>query len=327
MAQQHDSAVFPAPPAAWPVLTCEGAGVSIGGHAAVTDLSFSIGVGEAYGLLGPRGAGKTTTAALVCGLLEPDEGHVTVAGRRMGPGSWAARKAVGYVPQDVAVYRDLSGRENLRFFGRLYGLRRRRLVERVEDCLVLMGLSDRAGDRVETYSAGMKRRLNIAVALLHEPALLVLDEPTVGVDAQSREVIVEGVAELTADRTAVLMTSRSMDDVRRLCDRVGILDGGQLIVEGTYRELVDAAGGTDRVTLTTDGDAAVLAAACAAVAGVKESTRTAGHVQVMAADGRRLLPALLLAAERAGVAVTRADVSEPDLGAVFLHLTGRALGD
>lgn len=325
MAQQHDSAVFPAPPAAWPVLACDGLVAHVGDHVAVADVSFSIGPGEAYGLLGPSGAGKTTITGLVCGLLEPVEGQVTVAGQRMGPGEPLVRETLGYVPQELGLYHDLTARENLRFFGGLYGLRRRRLAERVGACLERVGLSNRAGDRVGTYSGAMKRRLNLAVALLHEPALLVLDEPTAGVDAHSREALLDTVAGLGAEGTAVLLASHSQDDVQRLCDRVGILDEGRLVAEGTYRELVDAVGGADRVRLTTDGDTTILSAACAAVVGVSESTRTTGGVEVIAADGRRLLPSLLVAAERAGVAVTRAEVSEPNLAAVYLHLTGRTL--
>ena len=307
-------------------LRCTGLTKRFGERVAVDDVSFTIASGQSYGLLGPNGAGKTTTINLLCGLLEADEGSVTIAGRPLGAQP-SVKAAIGYVPQEIALYPDLSGRENLRFFGRLYGLKGAQLAERITAALETSGLADRADDRVDAYSGGMKRRLNIAAALLHEPTLLVLDEPTVGVDPQSRNAILEHVAQLRADGLAVLYTSHYMEEVEKLCDRVGIIDDGVLIAEGTTDELVAQLGETDRITLTVDGDPSRLQSAVSQVFGVDNATQTANGVQLLAQDGPRRLPALLAAAAGAGVSVTNVEVVRPNLESVFLHLTGKALRD
>ncbi len=233
------------------MLSCRGLRKQFGTRLAVDGVSFDVAVGECYGLLGPNGAGKTTTISMVCGLLEPDAGEVTVDGAPGG--SMAARAALGYVPQDLALYPDLTARENLEFFGRLYGLSGATLAERVSVALGLVGLADRGGDRVGTYSGGMKRRANMAAGLLHRPHLLVLDEPTVGVDPQSRNAILETVAALGI---AVLYTTHYMEEAAKLCRRVGIIDDGRLIAEGTPRALVAAHGGPDRIRLSLGDEGA-----------------------------------------------------------------------
>ena len=306
------------------LLECHDLRKAFGERRAVDGVSFTIAPGEVYGLLGPNGAGKTTTIKMVCGLLEPDDGTIVVRGRR-AQGDLSVKGLVGYVPQDVALYPDLTARENLAFLGRLYKLRGGLLAQRVEEALALTDLADRARDRVDSFSGGMKRRLNIAAGLLHHPALLVLDEPTVGVDPQSRHAILERVRALGRDGMAVLYTTHYMEEAERVCDRVGIIDHGQLVAEGTRRELVARLGERDRIELGASGDLERLAGAVRAVVGV-DNAATADHaVHVVARDGRRILPAVLEAAERAGVAVNSVDVVEPDLEAVFLHLTGTAL--
>ena len=230
------------------------------------------------------------------------------------------------MPQDVALYPDLSGLENLRFWGRMYGLAGRELDERVEATLEVVGLAERAGDKVAAYSGGMQRRLNIAAGLLHRPRLLVLDEPTAGVDPQSRNAILAQVEALGGEGVAVLYTTHYMEEAERLCDRVGIIDQGRLVAEGTRRELVATVGERDRIELAATGDLAALAAAAASLDGVDEAGVVAGGVHLVARDGRRLLPRLLEAAEHAGAEVTSVELVEPDLEAVFLHLTGKALG-
>ena len=313
-------------PAADYALRCTALTKRFGDRVAVDDVSFTIAPGESYGLLGPNGAGKTTTINLLCGLLEADEGTVDVAGHRLGSDP-SVKSAIGYVPQEIALYPDLSGRENLRFFGRLYGLKGALLDERISAVLETAGLADRADDRVDAYSGGMKRRLNIAAGLLHEPTLLVLDEPTVGVDPQSRNAILEHVTQLRADGLAVLYTSHYMDEVEKLCDRVGIIDDGALVAQGTTAELVAQLGETDRITLTVDGDPTPLHSAVCRVFGVDKVTQTATGVQLLAQDGPRRLPALLAAASGARLSVTNVDVVRPNLESVFLHLTGKALRD
>jgi ABC-2 type transport system ATP-binding protein len=310
-----------------PVLSCSDLRKRFKERLAVDGVGFQVGPGETYGLLGPNGAGKTTTISMICGLLRRDGGEVTVAGVSLDRDPEKVKAAIGYVPQDVALYLDLSGLENLRFWGRLYGLGGRDLAERVEATLEVVGLTERAGDKVADYSGGMQRRLNIAAGLLHRPRLLVLDEPTVGVDPQSRNAILANVEALGGQGIAVLYTTHYMEEAERLCDRVGIIDQGRLIAEGTRRELVARVGERDRIELAATGDLAALAAAAATLDGVDEAGVVAGGVHLVAKDGRRLLPPLLEAAERAGAEVTSVELAEPDLEAVFLHLTGKALRD
>ena len=305
------------------VLSCSGLTKRFGERTAVDDVGFSVAPGEVYGLLGPNGAGKTTTIKMVCGLLDPDGGSVAICGRSLG--ELQVRALIGYVPQDIALYPDLTARENLAFLGRLYGLRGSALDERIAEALELTGLSDRDRDRVEAYSGGMKRRLNIAAGLLHHPRLLVLDEPTVGVDPQSRHAILERVQAFGASGMAVLYTTHYMEEAERVCDRVGIIDRGRLIAEGTKRELVARLGEKDRIDLVASGDLQDLAAAARKVPGVETAAAADDRVHVVAADGRSVLPALVEASERSGATLNSVEVSEADLEAVFLHLTGTAL--
>ena len=286
-------------------------------------VGLEVAPGEIYGLLGPNGAGKTTTIKMVCGLLDADAGAVEICGRPLA--ELSVRALIGYVPQDIALYPDLSARENLAFLGRLYRLKGRVLEARIAEALELTGLSDRDSDRVEAYSGGMKRRLNIAAGLLHHPQLLVLDEPTVGVDPQSRHAILERVRAFGSAGMAVLYTTHYMEEADRICDRVGIIDRGRLIAEGTKRELVSRLGEKDRIDLVASGDLEALAEVCRSVPGVETAAVADDRVHVVAGDGRSVLPALVEAAERAGAAVNGVEVSEADLESVFLHLTGTAL--
>jgi ABC-2 type transport system ATP-binding protein len=310
-----------------PVLWCKDLRKRFKERLAVDGVGFEVAPGETYGLLGPNGAGKTTTISMICGLLRRDGGEVTVAGASLDRDPGQVKAAIGYVPQDVALYPDLSGLENLRFWGRMYGLAGRDLAERVEATLEVVGLTERAGDKVADYSGGMQRRLNIAAGMLHRPRLLVLDEPTAGVDPQSRNAILGNVEALGGEGTAVLYTTHYMEEAERLCDRVGIIDQGRLVAEGTRRELVARVGERDRIELAATGDLAGLAGAAARVDGVDEAGVVAGGVHLVARDGRRLLPRLLEAAEHSGAEVTSVELVEPDLEAVFLHLTGKALRD
>jgi ABC-2 type transport system ATP-binding protein len=310
-----------------PVLWCKDLRKRFKERLAVDGVGFEVAPGETYGLLGPNGAGKTTTISMICGLLRRDGGEVTVAGASLDRDPGQVKAAIGYVPQDVALYPDLSGLENLRFWGRMYGLAGRDLAERVEATLEVVGLTERAGDKVADYLGGMQRRLNIAAGMLHRPRLLVLDEPTAGVDPQSRNAILGNVEALGGQGIGVLYTTHYMEEAERLCDRVGIIDQGRLIAEGTRRELVARVGERDRIELAATGDLAALATVAARLEGVDEASVVAGGVHLVARDGRRLLPRLLEAAEHAGAEVTSVELAEPDLEAVFLHLTGKALRD
>lgn len=307
------------------ILECQGLRKVYGELVAVDDVSFRIHEGETYGLLGPNGAGKTTTIQMVVGILARDAGQILVAGQPHDVHLTRGKALIGYVPQQLALYRDLSAQENLRFFGRLYGLSGRRLAARVDEILALVGLSDRARDRVDTFSGGMARRLHIGVGLLHRPRLLVLDEPTAGVDPQSRNAILESVAQLAEEGIAILYTTHYMEEAERLCDRVGIIDLGRLRAEGTRRELVTLVGGRDELLLTATGDLAGAAARLAGHRLVHQATVEESVLRLLVDDAPRALPQLLAEAGQAGVTVRGVEVREPTLEAVFLHLTGKAL--
>jgi ABC-2 type transport system ATP-binding protein len=294
---------------------------------AVRGVSFRVAEGETYGLLGPNGAGKTTTISMICGLLEPDAGEVVVAGRPLTTRSVQAKAAIGYVPQELAIYPDLSARENLRFFARLYGLSRREAEGRVEEVLGVIGLADRAREQTKRFSGGMQRRLNIGMGLLRKPRLLVLDEPTVGVDPQSRNAILESIEQLSAEGMGVLYTTHYMEEAERLCDRIGIVDLGELKAEGTRAELVSLVGEKDRVQLEGTGDLDSGAAACLELGAVAAASVQDGKIQLLVEGARNLLPELLLTVAGAGVSIGAVEVDEPNLEAVFLHLTGKALRD
>lgn len=309
------------------VLECSGLLKAYGDRTVVDGVSFRIEAGETYGLLGPNGAGKSTTINLVCGLLPRDGGEVRVDGRPFDDDSLGAKRLIGLVPQDIALYPDLTAAENLRFFGRLYGLAGRGLDVRVAETLETVGLTDRRDDRVETYSGGMKRRLNIGAGMLHRPRLLVLDEPTVGVDPQSRNAILESVTRLGAEGMAILYTTHYMEEAQRLCDRIGILDQGRMIAEGTHGALVELVGEHERLRFGVAADADRFADAVRALPGVSGATVTDGTVDVIVEDAPDALARSMEVAARLDVRIQRVEVVEPDLEAVFLRLTGRALRD
>ena len=310
-----------------PVLECRSLRKTFGDLVAVDDVGFVLAAGETYGLLGPNGAGKTTTISMVAGLLERDAGEVVVDGRPLTTTSVDVKAAIGYVPQELAIYPDLSGRENLRFFARLYGMKGDDLTRRVDEVLELVGLADRARDPAKEYSGGMKRRLNIGIGLLHRPRLLILDEPTVGVDPQSRNAILDSVDHLSAEGMAVLYTTHYMEEAERLCDRVGIIDLGLLKAEGTRRELVSLVGERDQVLLSLSGNVEAAARACSALEPVHDATAKEDHLELVVEEARRALPRILETVADAGASIRAVEVTEPDLEAVFLHLTGKALRD
>ncbi len=324
MAVAPDSSVA-SPPVGGAVLNCVGLVKKYGEKTVVDDVGFSIAPGETYGLLGPNGAGKTTTISMLCGLLRRDGGTVRVLNRDLEDEPRLVQGAIGFVPQNLAIYPDLSPVENLRFFGRLHGLRGRALSARIDDVLGTIGLVDRADDRAEDFSGGMKRRLNIGIGLLHEPSLLILDEPTVGVDPQSRDSILASVDQLGASGIAVLYTTHYMEEAERLCDRVGIMDHGRLVAEGTRRELVDLVGEHDHVRLSLDGDQQTATDKLQALPGVHSIAAADHTLDLSLSEAHRNLPSILAAANDAGARVLSVEVVEPDLEVVFMHLTGRAL--
>jgi ABC-2 type transport system ATP-binding protein len=309
------------------LLSCTGLRRTYGPIVAVDEVSFAVPEGETYGLLGPNGAGKTTTISIVAGLLRADSGTVTIAGRKMGPTALETKRTVGLVPQDLAIYPDLTARENLRFFGRLYGLDRSRLAARCDEVLEVIGLTERADDRADTFSGGMKRRLNIGIGLLHRPRLLILDEPTVGVDPQSRAAILQSVEDLATGGMAVIYTTHYMEEAERLCDRIAIIDRGRVVGEGTRRELIAAIGEQDVVRLGVAGDPSDVADVCHRLPTVTGADVDEEDVVCLVDGAAGALPAILAAVANVGATVTSVEVREPDLEDVFLHLTGRALRD
>lgn len=314
-----------------PVLRCDRLTRRFGERVAVNGLSLAVGPGETYGLLGPNGSGKTTAISMIAGILRPDAGSVSVCGRPMTTSSGDTKGLVGLVPQEIALYDDLTVPENLRFFGRLHGLGGAALEGRIADVLDVVGLTDRSRDRVEEYSGGMKRRANIAVGLLHEPRLLILDEPTVGVDPQSRNQILESIEVLGATGLAVLYTTHYMEEAERLCDRVGVLDRGELIAEGTRAELVAGVGEHDVITLRAAPESAeqlsVAVADIRSLDAVGAVSVDSDRVDIQTTDADSTLAQVVAAATRANLSITSLNVREPNLETVFLELTGRALRD
>jgi ABC-2 type transport system ATP-binding protein len=300
-----------------------------GDFAAVKGISFEIGEGEIFSLLGPNGAGKTTTISMLSCLLGPSAGEATVAGHSVRREAQAVKRLIGVIPQDIALYPTLSARENLHFWGQLYGLRGRERRARVEEVLELVGLRERAGERIEKYSGGMKRRVNIAAGLLHRPRIVFMDEPTVGIDPQSRRAILDMVKAFNRQGMAVLYTTHYMEEAEELSDRVGIIDHGELVAIGTQRELTEKIGSTETLILHVDEnqDAAALASALEAVPGVIQSTVTDHQVSLVARSAREVLAGAVERANAAGARVRSIDIQEPDLEAVFLQMTGRALRD
>lgn len=297
------------------------------GTVAVDGLSFGIEQGEIYSLLGPNGAGKTTTISILSCLLRPTGGNASVAGASIATQQAAVKAAIGVVPQDIALYPDLTAQENLAFWGKMYGLRGPELEKRVEEILDLIDLTDRKKDRLEDFSGGMKRRVNIGAALLHKPRILFLDEPTVGIDPQSRRAILDGIKDLNQQGTTILYTTHYMEEAQELSHRIAIMDHGTMIAEGTHEELVRSVGGQATVELTVDHDLERTLATWCTVDGVTSAQAEDGRARLLVSDANSAVPRLFEIAGREGIRITGINVAEPNLETVFLTLTGRALRD
>ncbi len=320
-----------------------------GDHVAVAGVSFSVEEGEVFGLLGPNGAGKTTTISMLTGVLEPTSGTARIAGHDIVAEPAAVKQINGLVPQDLALYPTLSARANLQVFGRIYGLRGRELRQRVDDVLEIVALTDRADEAIEKYSGGMKRRVNIAAGLVHQPRLLFLDEPTVGVDPQSRNHIFESVLRLNRERQmSIIYTSHYMEEVELLCNRVAIVDQGRIIALDTIRNLIGMLGG-GVIQLGLERLDEAMLAAIRALPAVVDATRVVppgpppgapgtgpDHAAEPAPQGSALLKVETRRSQEAlvqvvgylntlDVAFTSVEIFEPNLESVFLHLTGKKL--
>ena len=296
---------------------------------AVKGISFDIKEGEIFSLLGPNGAGKTTTISILSTLYAPTSGEATIGGHSITKDPMAVRNLIGVVPQELALYDDLSARENLIFWGQMYGLSGKALRIRVDEVLVQIGLADKAGNRIKTYSGGMKRRVNIGVGLLHKPSLLFMDEPTVGIDPQSRRAILDSVKALNQQGMTVLYTTHYMEEAEELSTRVGILDHGELIALGTQAELNRQVGENDTLILHIDEsqNGETLAAAVRKIRSVLKADITDHTVAVIAPEAEEIMAPVIIKANELGIKIRSVDIKEPNLEAVFLTLTGRALRD
>jgi len=300
-----------------------------GENTAVNGISFDIQEGEIFSLLGPNGAGKTTTISMLSTLFTPTSGEATIGGHSITREPMAVRNLIGVVPQELALYDDLTARENLNFWGQMYGLSGRTLKTRVDEVLEQIGLADKAKARVKTFSGGMKRRVNIGVGLLHKPSLLFMDEPTVGIDPQSRRAILDSVKDLNKQGMTVLYTTHYMEEAEELSDRVGIIDHGELIALGTQAELNRQVGENDTLVLHIDEsqNGNPLAQAVRNVRGVIKADVTDHTVAVIAPQAEEIMAPVIIKANELGTKIRSVDIQEPNLEAVFLQLTGRALRD
>jgi len=313
-----------------PVLDARTLRKSFGAIPAVSDVSFTVDPGELVGLLGPNGAGKSTTVGMIAGIVAPDAGEVRINGQALQGDTDPAKAAIGLVPQDLALFDELPARENLRFFGSLYGLAGSKLDATIASGLEFVGLADRARDKVKTFSGGMKRRLNLAAGLLHDPQLVLLDEPTVGIDPQSRNAIFDNLEALRARGKSIVYTTHYMEEAERLCDRIVIVDHGKVIANDTVRGLYGLLPASRRLTVELRGNKQAdssLAEATRALPAVASAEVADGVLTVALDDLAAGAPGVLSLLQQRGVAYDHVVSERGDLETVFLTLTGRTLRD
>ena len=305
------------------MLTIENVTKRFGEIVALDRVSLSLARGEFFGLLGPNGAGKTTLMSLVAGLRAPDSGSISINGQRVGPNAMAPRHELGFVPQAIALYEELSAEENLRLFGKLYGLAGRELRARVDHGLHAAQLFERRQDKVQTYSGGMKRRINVVASILHRPALLLCDEPTVGVDPQSRNAIFEFLQRLNADGMTIVYSTHYMEEATRLCSRIAIIDHGRMLALGTLDELLTHLPFSELVRIARNDQTT---AQMQALAEYGEITKAEDAYLFKLRDGLRFSE-FFAAAEELGLPYRYFNIRRPTLEDLFLHLTGKNLRD
>lgn len=300
---------------------------NFGNIAAVDGISFEVKRGEVFGLLGPNGAGKSTTISIISTLLPPTEGEIFFEGESIFKNSKNLRQKLGIVPQDIALYPTLTGYENLRFWGNLYGLKGAELKERINEVADIIGLNERLKDKVKKYSGGMKRRLNIGAALLHKPDLLIMDEPTVGIDPQSRSHILDTVLKLSAQGMTIIYTTHYMEEAEELCSRICIMDEGKIIASGTKQELVELVKERTRINIKLDKITGNMPQIFKEIPGVSDAAVLDETVTLFGENGDILLAEIISRISEEKSKIRSLDIQKPDLEAVFLHLTGKALRD
>ena len=300
---------------------------SYGTLRAVDGVSFEVAKGELFGLLGPNGAGKTTTMSMLSGLLAPDEGRILFDGKDLASEPLAVKAQLGVVPQETALYDVLSARENLRFWGGLYGLSGKSLETAVDRVLEQIGLADRAKEPVKQFSGGMKRRFNLGLGLVHGPRAVLMDEPTVGIDPQARLNILEAVRAVAASGTTVIYTTHYLEEAEDLCDRIAIMDHGKILAEGTLDELIRRVGGREVVTVRGDFSGETLVGALGDLHGAQVTSEDGGKVVLTVEGSGRGGVELLGRILASGLALEGVTIEPPSLNTLFLNLTGRELRD
>lgn len=293
----------------------------------VDHVNLSIEEGEIFGLLGPNGAGKSTTISMICGLLKPDGGEIIIDGLSVAAAPLEVKKRIGLVPQELALYETLTAEENVRFFGKLYGLRGKLLKERVEEALEFTGLSDRTKDKPATFSGGMKRRLNIACAIMHRPKLIIMDEPTVGIDPQSRNHILESVKTLNKLGSTIIYTSHYMEEVEAICDRVAIMDKGHVIACGTEKELREKVAHEEKIVIKAVNITAALIKELSLHPRINRVKEVEQAVELYLPSSQSELQDILFIFSKHEGVIVSLHIEEPDLETLFLSLTGRTLRD
>ncbi len=301
---------------------------SFKGKKVVEDVDIYMDEGESIGLLGPNGAGKSTTISMISSLLKPTSGDVKLNGKSTIKNPAEIRRILGVVPQEIALYEELSAHENLKFFGEIYGVKRNVLEQRIQNVLDMVGLKKRQKELVKTFSGGMKRRVNIAAALLHNPDILILDEPTVGIDPQSRNHILETVKKLNRENgTTVLYTSHYMEEVEQLCERVYIMDHGRVVAAGSKEELLSILSSEDTIQVNLSDTSDEVIEKIKSVKNIRRVDETKNGIRIISKKGSNILSDLVHAVESEGIQLTNFQMETPSLEDVFLHLTGRTLRD
>ncbi|MGG0669122.1 ABC transporter ATP-binding protein [Lederbergia citrisecunda] len=308
------------------MLTLSNVKKGFGAHEIIKGISFQVEKGESFGLLGPNGAGKSTLISMICGLLPYGAGEILINGKLVGRHLKETKQIIGVVPQDIALYPTMSALDNLIFWGRMYGLSGNTAKTRAKEVLEVVGLTERAKGRIETFSGGMKRRINIGAALMHEPQLLIMDEPTVGIDPQSRNHILETVKTLNEQGMTVIYTSHYMEEVEYLCKRIAIIDDGKLIVSGTQKDLSNRLAGGRVLKLTVDSLRPSFIEQLKQLNGVeKVIVQPAEEIDVHLQSEMEIVSDVILLASRSGIAIHNMQLKEANLETLFLQLTGRSL--